>query len=214
MVSPVTADVSVDTQAIEKGETRYSRRRALTGIGRLHPDGTLAREYPLSPRRLALVHAWTAPGVEGYIVAAKGAPEAIAALGRYNAAQTQALLAQVGVLADQGLRVLGVARARGEGTVPAAPEDIPFTFVGLVGLADPVRPDVAAAIAECTGAIGSRVQSKGAIGYALSDVIDDSVFEDLVPLVCDHRHGHARQRIVTEFGMLHDPRAVAGNHWP
>jgi P-type Ca2+ transporter type 2C len=131
--------------------------RALTGTGRLHPDWTLTREYPLSPRRLALAQAWTAPGVDGYIVAAKGAPEAIATLCRYDAARTQALLAQVGALADQGLRVLGVAHAHfGGADLPAAPEDIPFTFVGLVGLADPVRPDVAAAIAECTGA-GIRV---------------------------------------------------------
>ena len=34
MVPPVTADVSFDTQAIQKGETRCSRRRAVTGIGR------------------------------------------------------------------------------------------------------------------------------------------------------------------------------------
>jgi len=49
---------------------------------------------------------------------------------------------------------------------------------------------------------------KWAVGYALSEVADDSVFDDLVPLVCDTGHGHARQMIVDAFGALHHPRAV------
>ena len=49
---------------------------------------------------------------------------------------------------------------------------------------------------------------KWAVGYALSEVADDSVFDDLVPLVCDKGHGHARQMIVDAFGALRHPRAV------
>ncbi len=49
---------------------------------------------------------------------------------------------------------------------------------------------------------------KWAVGYALSAVVDDTVFDDLVPLVCDGRHGHARQMIVGALGTLRHPRAV------
>jgi len=49
---------------------------------------------------------------------------------------------------------------------------------------------------------------KWAVGQALGDVADDSVWEDLVPLVCNPAHGHARQRVVMAFGRLRQPRAV------
>jgi len=50
-----------------------------------------------------------------------------------------------------------VARAEvGPGALPADPAALPLRFVGLVALADPLRPDVPAAVAECQGA-GIRV---------------------------------------------------------
>ena len=60
-------------------------------------------------------------------------------------------------MADQGLRVLGVARARFRaGELPLEQHDFDFEFLGLVGLADPVRPQVPEAIRECRAA-GIRV---------------------------------------------------------
>jgi Ca2+-transporting ATPase len=64
----------------------------------------------------------------------------------------------VGVMAADGLRVLGVARARHARTKPL-PDDqheFAFEFVGLIGLVDPIRPAVPAAIQECYSA-GIRV---------------------------------------------------------
>jgi len=49
---------------------------------------------------------------------------------------------------------------------------------------------------------------KWAVGQALGDVADDSVWEGLVPLVCNPQHGHARQGVVMAFGRLRQPRAV------
>ena len=46
-----------------------------------------------------------------YVIAAKGAPEAIADLCHLDPSQTAALDSQVTALADRGLRVLGVAKA-------------------------------------------------------------------------------------------------------
>jgi Ca2+-transporting ATPase len=47
---------------------------------RKHPTWSLVREYPLSPELLAVSHAWATGAGDELVVAAKGAPEAIAAL--------------------------------------------------------------------------------------------------------------------------------------
>ena len=58
------------------------------------------------------------------------------------------------LLADNGLRVLGIARAKfsSEEDLPIGQHDFKFEFIGLVGLLDPVRPDVPKAIQECYAA--------------------------------------------------------------
>jgi P-type Ca2+ transporter type 2C len=123
----------------------------------LHRDWILAHEYSLSPELLALSHVWKARDRDEYVVAAKGAPEAVADLCHLNEAQLAALAVQVNSLATQGMRVLGVARAsyRGSGW-PDIQHDFDFKFIGLIGLADPVRPTVKPALKECVAA-GIRV---------------------------------------------------------
>lgn len=121
-------------------------------------DWTLLRAYPLSPDLLAMTHVWKAgAGSKSLRVAAKGAPEAIAKLCRLDGeAQTQLML-QVNAMAAAGLRVLGVASATSlERALPKRQEDLAFTFLGLVGLADPLRKTVPAAVRECYRA-GIRV---------------------------------------------------------
>jgi Ca2+-transporting ATPase len=60
-------------------------------------------------------------------------------------------------MASDGLRVIGVAKAYfTEKDLPDGQHDFPFTFLGLVGFADPVRRDAPGAVAECTTA-GIRV---------------------------------------------------------
>ena len=60
-------------------------------------------------------------------------------------------------MANDGLRVLGIAKAAYQHPrLPAKQHDFPFQFLGLVGLADPVRPSVPAAMEECRKA-GVRV---------------------------------------------------------
>jgi Ca2+-transporting ATPase len=123
----------------------------------LHADWTLVREYPLSPRLLALSHVWKSPTGREYVLAAKGAPEAVADLCHLSADQAEAIAGQVAALAQEGLRVLGVARGTfREPTLPGGQHDFTFEFLGLVGLADPVRPAVPAAVQECYTA-GIRV---------------------------------------------------------
>ena len=52
----------------------------LPGTEHLHRDWQLVREYPLSEQLLALSHVWRSPDLSHYVIAAKGAPEAIADL--------------------------------------------------------------------------------------------------------------------------------------
>ncbi len=123
----------------------------------LHRDWILAHEYSLSPELLALSHVWKAIDRDEYVVAAKGAPEAIADLCHLNEAQLAALSVQINTLATQGMRVLGVARASYHGSLwPDIQHDFDFKFSGLIGLADPVRPTAKSALKECATA-GIRV---------------------------------------------------------
>jgi Ca2+-transporting ATPase len=129
----------------------------LSDTEHLHRDWELAHQYSLSPELLALSHVWKAQDRDEYIVAAKGAPEAIADLCHFNQAQLDELAAQVNGLAAQGMRVLGVAKAHHRGSDwPDIQHDFNFEFIGLIGLADPVRPTVAPALKECHAA-GIRV---------------------------------------------------------
>ncbi len=128
--------------------------RYLADTEHLHADWVLVREYPLSEELLALSHVWRSPDGTDYVVAAKGAPEAIADLCHLDPGRRAALTAEVDRATAEGLRVLGVARAAfgAGGDLPTRQHDFAFEYVGLAGLHDPVRPGVPAAVAECTRA--------------------------------------------------------------
>ncbi len=66
--------------------------------------------------------------------------------------------AAVDEMAREGMRVLAVARASvpADFARPETPRGFPFEFLGLVGIADPLRPTVPAAVRECRTA-GIRV---------------------------------------------------------
>ncbi|MBS2027593.1 MAG: cation-translocating P-type ATPase [Deltaproteobacteria bacterium] len=126
----------------------------LSGTQHLPPDWRLVRQYPLSPKLLAVTHAWRAPGKPELVVACKGAPEAVAGLCRLDEPRHAELRDAVQRLAGAGLRVLAVAVATlpSVDALPESPTAIPFELLGLMGLADPVRADVPAAVAECRAA--------------------------------------------------------------
>jgi len=130
----------------------------LANTEHLHGDWTLVHQYPLSRELLAMSHVWKSPSGENYVIAAKGAPEAIADLCHFNETQLEDLSKNIIVMAQKGLRVLGVARAvfTKSQNLPAGHHDFNFEFIGLVGLEDPIRPTVPAAVKECHDA-GIRV---------------------------------------------------------
>ncbi|MFM5914776.1 MAG: cation-translocating P-type ATPase [Chakrabartia godavariana] len=121
-------------------------------------DGwALRHHYRLDPGLLAMSHVWARDGAD-HLVAAKGAPEAIADLCGLDDAARLGLRAQVDAMARAGLRVLGVAEARWpENTaLPDTHRSFDFAFRGLVGLADPIRASVPDAVRQCRAA-GIRV---------------------------------------------------------
>lgn len=132
--------------------------RTLSGTEHLHDTWGIIHEYSLAPDMLAMSHVWQ--GDDQLLVAAKGAPEAIIDLCHLPEDEAR-LIEQVSAnMADEGLRVLGVARAKlqpGQSEHwPERQHDIEYNFVGLLGLQDPLRPDVHDAITQCHAA-GIRV---------------------------------------------------------
>ncbi len=123
----------------------------------VHDDWTLVQEYPLSKELLAMSQVWISPAGTEYVIATKGAPEAVADLCHFDAPRVDALSRTIGTMASQGLRIIGVAKASFTRTdLPAQQHDFNFEFVGLLGFVDPVRPGVADAVKECYAA-GIRV---------------------------------------------------------
>jgi P-type Ca2+ transporter type 2C len=131
--------------------------RLLGGTEHVHLDWMLVDEYPLSPGLLAISRVWRSPDRANYVIAAKGAPEAIVDLCHLPAEAVAALEHTSSAMAAQGLRVLGVAKATfRQGGLPSLQHDFAFAFIGFIGLADPVRETVPGAVAVARAA-GIRV---------------------------------------------------------
>lgn len=129
----------------------------LSGTEHLHTRWQLLREYPLSPELLSVSQVWRAATLPRLVIAAKGSPESIVDLCHLQNERATVIQKAAERLARDGLRVLGVARASLLGdALPTIQHDFEFEFLGLVGLADPLRTSVPAAIAECRTA-GVRV---------------------------------------------------------
>jgi len=139
--------------------------QAITGMGKLYLKGTehihknweMIKEYPLSKELLAMSRVFSSKETKEKIIATKGAPEAIFELCHLDAKEKKRLSQAVEELASDGLRVLGVAKAKIKATgLPEIQHDFIFEFIGLIGLSDPIRKNVKQAISECYKA-GIRV---------------------------------------------------------
>jgi Ca2+-transporting ATPase len=136
---------------------QQARKRHLDGVAQVHDRWNLVREYALTPKLLAVTRVWQPPSQMEYVVAVKGAPGAVAELCRIPPSKFDEIRNRAEVMASEGLRILGVARADfRNGVLPDDPHEFEFKFLGLVALADPVRPEVANAVRECYAA-GIRV---------------------------------------------------------
>ncbi|MEP6879087.1 MAG: HAD-IC family P-type ATPase, partial [Nitrosospira sp.] len=119
---------------------RESGLKLLANTEHLHSNWRLVNEYPLTRELLAMSRVWQSPDQMQYVIAAKGAPEAIIDLCHLDSKKAQSIIDQVNTLAEQGLRILGVAKAAFtyQG-LPDIQHDFSFQFLGLVALDDPIR---------------------------------------------------------------------------
>lgn len=109
-------------------------------------------EWPFdsSRKRMTTLHAFA----NGWHIYVKGAPESV--IERCTNADTAALAKQISTdWAQQGLRVLAIARREGAGeffglNVDAIERNL--TLIGLVGLIDPPREEALNAVAQCRAA--------------------------------------------------------------
>jgi magnesium-transporting ATPase (P-type) len=124
------------------------------------------REFPFESTRQRMSTVHLLPSGDHEVVA-KGSPEAILPLckavrnrgsGPLDDAAERDVLAAVDALAAQGLRVLAFAHRVVRDGLPetAAAAEAEMELLGLVGMADPVRPEVPAAVASARRA-GIRI---------------------------------------------------------
>ncbi len=152
----ILASVTDPFDPMEKAFHRLGQH-VLEGTEHLHRDWTLVQQYGLTHQLRAMSHVWEAHDGQANVVAAKGSPEAIIDLCHLPADAQERINAAVNAMAAQGLRVLGVAQARFVGEQwPAIEHDFEFEFIGLLGLADPLRAEIPQAMAQCQTA-GIRV---------------------------------------------------------
>ncbi|WP_292381976.1 cation-translocating P-type ATPase [Methanosarcina sp. UBA289] len=138
-------------------EIKRNTEKFLYDTEHIHEEWKTVREYPLSKNLLALSNVWESPNSGKYVIATKGAPEAIFDLCHLSEAEKEELSAHVQEMANKGLRLLGVAKASFyENSLPEKQHDFEFEFIGLLGFVDPVRPSVAQSVKECYKA-GIRV---------------------------------------------------------
>ena len=139
--------------------------KAITSLGdqflknteHIHVDWEMKKEYALSKDLLAMSRVFLNSRTNELIIAAKGAPEAIFDLCHLSAENIKILSSAVEKLADKGLRVLGVAKAKiSTPNLPEIQHDFDFEIIGLIGLSDPIRENVPLAVQECYKA-GIRV---------------------------------------------------------
>ncbi|MFF4650736.1 cation-translocating P-type ATPase [Streptomyces sp. NPDC001380] len=224
---------------------------AKAGLDRAAEEGALPRvaEFPFDSARKLMSTVHRTPG-GGLAVCAKGAPQqlldrcaAVAGDGGgppvpLTAERRAAVTAADAALASRGLRVLAVAR-RDAAAVPAgaAEAESGLVLLGLVGMLDPPRPEVAEAVRACrragirivmvTGdhpltaeAIARRVgivrggPPQVATGERL-DTLDDAALEGLLArpgelLLCRVSPEH-KMRVVAAFQRRGEVVAVTGD---
>ncbi|MGZ0015559.1 cation-translocating P-type ATPase [Yeosuana sp. AK3] len=161
------------------------------------PSLQLLKEFPLTKSLLAMTRVMKNQTNSETIVATKGAPEAIFKLCKLNTKDTEKYLKIVESFAEKGFRVIAVASSTLETAIlPNSQNDFDFQFQGLIGLEDPIRPEVPQAIKECNDAgvkiimitgdfpttaksiaqqIGMKVNGKLMIGSELNTLSDDAL---------------------------------------
>ncbi|WP_343557454.1 cation-translocating P-type ATPase [Sphingobacterium sp.] len=102
----------------------------------------LFHEYPLEGSPPMMTHLFE-NSEHDRIIAAKGAPEAILSVSQLSEADRGKIREVINTFAQQGYRILGVAKANFEGNdFPAKQQDFKFAFLGLTVFYDPPKEGI------------------------------------------------------------------------
>lgn len=108
----------------------------------------LKKEYPFNSHLTAISQAWWNKVDQQFEIYSKGSPEAIFELCKLNTDEKKRIIQWMEKMADQGLRIIAFAQAQTD-HLPDEHLQVPFIFSGLIGMKDPIRPEVPQAIREC-----------------------------------------------------------------
>ncbi len=126
----------------------------------LYANLKLVHEYGLTPELPAMTHLWEPTSKPNEIVIAiKGSPEAVMQLCKLSSQEQSRIEEQINTMASNGLRLLGVGKAKytkSGNEWPNSVSSFEFEWLGLVGLKDPLRPEVPQSVKQCHDA-GIRV---------------------------------------------------------
>lgn len=112
------------------------------------PDFKMIKEFPLSGKPPVMTHIF-GNGQGERVFACKGSLEGIVDLCKLGSEETKAALAKGQEYAQQGLRVLGVAKGNWkEESLPNKQEDIRFEFLGLITFYDPPDENISKVISQ------------------------------------------------------------------
>lgn len=117
-------------------------------------NNKLISEYPFSSETKMMGHVWDVNGK--LCLAAKGSPESILPLCSLSNEELRKIEGEQNRLAKLGYRVIAVAKRVNMENIPEKLSDNRLEFLGLIGLEDPPREAVPAAIKTCHKA-GLRV---------------------------------------------------------
>ena len=130
-------------------------KQVFGNVEKIYDQQGIIKEYPLEDSSLSVVHVW---GRNDKVksIALKGAPETVFDLCHLDHNDKKKFETNVKQLASQGLRVIAIAKGKVANNIPTRRHDFEFEFMGLVGLADPVRKEALPAVRMCKDA-GIRV---------------------------------------------------------
>lgn len=146
------ASVEDGIEPMDRAVLRLAERSG----GACEAPALLLQREGVAPERPWFSNLWRLPGTQGDVLAIKGAPESVMAMCGLSAAQQAQVAAEAQRLAQQGLRVLGVAQVRCAAGEPVDPRSAKPVWIGLLGFLDPVRKGVPQAMSQCHAA-GIRV---------------------------------------------------------
>lgn len=118
----------------------------------LYHDGTIVEEYPFDPHTKTITVIWKKTTERHVFV--RGAAEKLLEKSKLSQKEKETIAHEIETYAKEGLRVIGfgtkTVRSKGEISRETAEKDL--TFLGIIGIYDPPRPQAAHAVQEAKNA--------------------------------------------------------------